>query len=194
MVVDVPVPVPVQNGLTARRLEQVFSRCFSKSLRTRLQGGAEEPLYQPARNQQDWHRLYYRADYFASALHEVSHWCIAGAQRRQQLDFGYWYAPDGRDQGQQKTFEAVEYKPQALEWFFSKACGYGFRISVDNLDPETGRLPDTRCFRQRVHKQVLYWQQEGLPERALRFFLGLCDEFGTSVAAQDLHFALAELD
>jgi elongation factor P hydroxylase len=100
------------------------------------------------------HLLWYREDYFASALHEVAHWCIAGEQRRQQLDFGYWYAPDGRSPEQQGAFEAVEYKPQALEWFFSLACGYRFRLSADNLGMPGGEMPDASEFRGRVCEQA----------------------------------------
>ena len=83
-----------------------------------------EPYYQPATGECDMHRLFYRSDYFASALHEVAHWCIAGERRRQLADFGYWYTPDGRSPQQQSAFEAVEAKPQPLDWFFSLACGY----------------------------------------------------------------------
>ncbi len=43
-----------------------------------------------------------RTDFFASALHEISHWCVAGKARREQVDFGYWYCPDGRDAMTQK--------------------------------------------------------------------------------------------
>jgi elongation factor P hydroxylase len=117
---------------SSRRLEILFERCFLEDYHTRLIGGALEPLYRPGRGTA-LHQVYYRQDYFASALHEVAHWCIAGQRRRQQEDFGYWYAPDGRDQKTQRSFEQVEVKPQALEWHFSRACGYRFRLSVDNL-------------------------------------------------------------
>ena len=99
----------------SRRLEEVFNRCFLLTENTRLVGGSAEPLYRPAGDGQEQHLLYYREDYFASALHEVAHWCIAGEARRQLVDFGYWYAPEGRDSQQQRAFESVEVKPQALE-------------------------------------------------------------------------------
>jgi elongation factor P hydroxylase len=126
------------DNFQAQRLEEVFARCFSRRWRTRLVGGADEPSYQPATDRHALHVLHYRSDYFASALHETAHWCIAGERRRQLPDFGYWYAPDGRDQQQQLAFEAVEARPQALEWLFSLACGYRFRISVDNLGAPGG--------------------------------------------------------
>ncbi|MEA7548766.1 elongation factor P hydroxylase, partial [Salmonella enterica subsp. enterica serovar Anatum] len=43
--------------------------------------------------------------------YEISHWCIAGKARRELVDFGYWYCPDGRDAQTQSQFEDVEVKP-----------------------------------------------------------------------------------
>jgi elongation factor P hydroxylase len=139
------------------------------------------------------HRLYYRSDYFASALHEVAHWCIAGERRRQLADFGYWYAPDGRSPQQQSAFEAVEAKPQALEWLFSLACGYRFRISVDNLGATQAGEHDTAPFRQRVLAQARAWQQSRLPPRAELFFSALSLEFGTGLKPGDPELDLAGL-
>jgi len=116
-------------------LERVFADCFAEEFRTVLEGGGEEPLYVPSsRPDISPHRIVYRADYFASALHEVAHWCLAGAERRTREDYGYWYAPDGRDGTQQAEFERVEARPQALEWIFSDACGFDFHLSADNLE------------------------------------------------------------
>jgi elongation factor P hydroxylase len=177
----------------AQRLEQVFNRCFAQRWRTRLVGGASEPLYRPAAAAADFHLLFYRHDYFASALHEVAHWCIAGARRREQVDFGYWYAPEGRSAGQQQAFEAVEYKPQALEWWFSRACGFRFRVSADNLDALDGAIPDTGLFARRVLAQALHWQRSGLPDRAGIFFAALSREFGTGLEPGQVRFGLSGL-
>lgn len=182
----------------AERLEHVFDACFFQTHNTRLLGGADEPLYQPLHltrgNAGTVNALHYRHDYFASALHEVSHWCIAGARRRAQLDFGYWYAPEGRSAKQQRAFEAVERKPQALEWYFSKACNYRFQVSADNLElaDSADIVPNT--FQQAVLEQALSWQTSGLPARAAIFYRALCGEFGTVVAATQLRFCLAELE
>jgi len=186
--------LPLDNGFHSERLERVFAECFSDKSHTRLQGGADEPLYQPALQPENPHVLYYRADYFASALHEVAHWCIAGAARRQLVDFGYWYAPDGRSGAAQQAFEAVESRPQALEWYFAKACGYHFRVSVDNLNGVSGELPDISGFRRQVYEQALCWQREGLPLRAAEFFCGLSREFDTPATPDQLRFTLAGLD
>jgi elongation factor P hydroxylase len=175
------------------RLERVFNTCFYTRYKTRLSGGAAEPVYQPGRVVGECNALYYREDYFASALHEVAHWCIAGTQRRQQPDFGYWYAPEGRCLNQQRAFELVERKPQALEWYFSRACGYRFQVSADNLELANAGLHDVTAFQHAVLEQALQWQQQGLPARAAVFYKALCCEFGTAVPAAQLHFSLAEL-
>jgi len=177
----------------AKRLERVFNDCFIDSFNTCLIGGADEPLYQPAQRRAEHHVLRYRADYFASALHEVAHWCIAGERRRRLLDFGYWYAPEGRCLDQQRAFEAVECKPQALEWFFSRACDYQFQVSADNLELAARQDVDTMSLQRGVLEQVRRWQADGLPQRAGVFYRALCEEFGTNVSVGQLQFSLADL-
>ncbi len=174
------------------RLERVFNACFGAAFNTRLVGGADEPLYRPAADGQGENLLFYRADYFASALHETAHWCIAGAQRRRQVDFGYWYEGDGRGPQQQRAFQAVEARPQALEWFFSRACGWPFRVSLDNLQG-AGELPDSAGFRRQVAACALQWQARGLPARAAQFYDALCAAFGTDTAADRLRFDAADI-
>ncbi|MEH6587842.1 MAG: elongation factor P hydroxylase [Halioglobus sp.] len=169
------------------RLESVFRHCFAESENIRLVGGAAEPLYQPAEDNRVMNLLFFREDYFASALHEISHWCIAGTERRRQLDFGYWYAPEGRNQQEQQAFESVEVKPQALEWYFSFACGYPFRISVDNFGV-AGVAPDTSHFRHSVVTQAKAWQKTGLPARATQFFEALSEEFNARADIAKIHF------
>jgi elongation factor P hydroxylase len=156
----------------ARRLEPLFDACFGGPYRTRLRGGRDEPLYQPASSAASCHYLYYREDYFASALHEVAHWCIAGERRRQLVDFGYWYIPDGRSRAQQAAFAAVESRPQALEYLFSRACGYPFSVSFDNLGGQIHPV-DEAAFREAVYAAVCRYRQRGLPARALCFYRAL---------------------
>lgn len=155
-------------------LEQLFSACFYPRYNTLLRGGADEPLYQPHDSKHNAHVVYFRDDFFASALHEVAHWCIAGKQRRELVDFGYWYEPDGRDTAQQNAFESVEVKPQALEYLFSKACGFRFHLSADNLDAGTGVSSD---FAESVFRQATAYRQRGLPERAAVFLSALSQQF-----------------
>lgn len=111
----------------------------------------DEPEYLPATHNQPA-RIMFAHGYFASALHEISHWCIAGEQRRTLPDLGYWYAPDGRTAEQQALFEQVEIKPQALEWLFTTACQRKFQVSLDNLNGEAGS-GDT--FKRHVHARVI---------------------------------------
>jgi elongation factor P hydroxylase len=179
-------------GFQAVRLERVFANCFASQWHTVLLGAADEPYYQPATDEQETHQLHYRHDFFASALHEVAHWCIAGKARLQLTDFGYWYAPDGRDVAQQRVFETVEVKPQALEWLFSLACGYRFCVSVDNLGAGAGEY-DTGPFKQQVLAQALSWQRAGVPLRAQVFFAALAQEFGSGLKADELELSPARL-
>lgn len=185
--------VPSARLLRAQALEQVFSDCFRESSNAVLQGGYSEPLYQPADSAGQVNVLRYREDFFASALHEVAHWCIAGSARRKQIDFGYWYAPDGRNASQQSAFENVEYKPQALEWFFAKACGYRFRISVDNLNAQGSQAASDGVFEQRVIAQAEHWAEHGLPDDGFSFFKALCKKFGASDELSSLCFSISEL-
>ncbi len=175
------------------RLERVFERCFAREYRTRLVGGAGEPFYRPAHDKETPHMLFYREDFFASALHETAHWCIAGAARRRLPDFGYWYAPEGRDRSEQRAFEAVEAEPQALEWLFSLAAGSPFRLSLDNLDGATGEPPDACSFAALVLDRARHWQRVGPPVRAGIFYAALCTEFGTRVALPGQRLALGDI-
>jgi elongation factor P hydroxylase len=155
-------------------LEQVFRDCFYADHRTQLVGGAPEPLYQPAPVTGDDHRIVYREDFFSSALHEVAHWCIAGGERRKRVDYGYWYAPDGRDLLQQRQFEQAEVKPQAIEWHFALACAVPFRVSVDNLH---GRRGDGLAFAVAIAEQAQDYLRNRLPPRAEQFRLALAQAF-----------------
>lgn len=144
----------------------LFDRLFADTYRTRLVRGDDEPLYLPADAEHDHHRIIFAHGFFASALHEISHWCIAGEARRQREDYGYWYEPDGRDSQRQADFERVEVAPQALEKLFSEACDSPFRVSVDNLD---GVEVDRERFTQSVVSRATRYREEGLPTRASAF-------------------------
>lgn len=169
------VPGSGEIGLHTK-LESAFNALFLPTYGTRLVGGADEPLYLPAKHGKP-HTIYYRDDYTSSALHECAHWCIAGPERRQLEDYGYWYAPDGRSREQQQHFEQAEVKPQALEWLLAKACGLPFRLSADNL--EQGSAPSDE-FRSNVHAQALRYCSSGLPERADMLVDNLSVLFSTS--------------
>jgi hypothetical protein len=176
--------------MASARLEVIFNSEFIQSSSTCLLGGAPEPVYIPAGSSQPLHRIFYRHDYLASALHEVAHWCIAGKARRGMLDYGYWYEPDGRNQDQQREFERVEARPQALEWIFSHACGHNFRPSSDNLEID---VPDNWAFYRAIHHQVLIFCDRGLPPRAQRFHRVLCESQGNSPRLLPANFSLEQL-
>jgi elongation factor P hydroxylase len=164
------------------RLETLFSMCFEQAFSTILKGGAHEPLYMPAVEPEHQHVIFYRYDYFSSALHEVAHWCLAGAQRRLTEDYGYWYEPDGRNAAQQLAFQKVEIKPQAIEMAFSIACSKPFSVSVDNLGEscEQRQADNKAAFEEAVNGQYREFLEKGFPSRAAIFIKALNEAFSTN--------------
>lgn len=154
----------------------LFGECFADSFNTRLVKGDDEPVYLPADGSRDYHAIFFAHGFYSSALHEISHWLIAGEERRKLEDFGYWYVPDGRTAEQQNLFEQVEVKPQAIEWILSTAAGYRFYMSADNLN---GEASDASDFKQAVYQQVTEYSQKGLPERAETLRKALCNFYQT---------------
>lgn len=148
-----------------------FNRWFSH-LNVNLVKGDFEPEYFPAIDSTPA-RIQFAHGFFNSALHEISHWSIAGEQRRLLPDLGYWYAPDGRTAEQQALFEQVEIKPQAIEWLFATAFGRKFRVSLDNLTGEGG---DGNRFKDHVFAQVqaYFSGQAQLPRDAKHFINCIC--------------------
>ncbi|UTF61377.1 elongation factor P hydroxylase [Gilvimarinus sp. DA14] len=160
-----------------RDLIRIFNECFERDEATCLIGGASEPLYTPAGKGQPA-KIFFSHDYFASALHEVAHWCVAGLERRKQEDYGYWYAPDGRSAEQQAEFERVEARPQALEWVFSAAAVFQFRVSADNLNLGLGPSEE---FKDAIFSQLQHLNQQGLAPRAARFTQALLNFYRPGV-------------
>ena len=170
--------------LNIDQISAIFEAVFFQDYRVCLMGGADEPFYLPIDEKSVdeksvdgkkaepacVNKLYFTQDYLASALHEIAHWCVASKERLKQKDWGYWYAPDGRNAQQQHAFEQAEYKNQAVEWFFSIACGYRFQVSLDNLavSAKEGSAFGGE-FKDRVHQQALTYCEQGLPERAEQF-------------------------
>ncbi|WP_297820950.1 elongation factor P hydroxylase [uncultured Paraglaciecola sp.] len=150
----------------------LFNATFTETENTVLVKGDHEPIYIPAQRSQH-HQIVFAHGYFASALHEIAHWCIAGKQRRLLEDYGYWYSPDGRDMQQQVEFEKVEVKPQAIEWAFSCVAGKPFTVSTDNLK---GAAADIQGFQNAVKRQIMLYLEYGFPTRAAEF-MGVLQKF-----------------
>lgn len=159
------------------QLIEIFNSCFADEFNTRLIKGDDEPIYLPADAEVPYNRIVFAHGFYASAIHEISHWCIAGKARRELVDFGYWYCPDGRDAQTQSQFEDVEVKPQALDWLFCVAAGYPFNVSCDNLEGDFE--PDRVVFQRRVHAQVMEYLTNGIPERPARFIKALQNYYHT---------------
>ena len=167
----------------------LFEATFYPKYQTRLVKGGDEPVYLPQSEQCPFNQIVFAHGYFASALHEISHWCLAGAARRKQEDFGYWYLPDGRNEQQQAAFEQVEIKPQAIEWALCVASGKDFDVSTDNLlgSGETDRF----AFKAKVYQQVLSYLESGFPKDAQSFMASLAQHYQTPWPIQAEHFQYA---
>ena len=168
-----------------------FNHWFSHHNVTLVRGDFE-PEYFPATNQGPA-KIQFAHGFFNSALHEISHWSIAGEKRRLLPDLGYWYAPDGRTQEQQNLFEQVEIKPQAIEWLFSQSFGRKFRVSLDNL---TGDGGDGKIFKDNVYAQVQrYFSGEAkLPRDAAAFIGSICQCTRSGTPLQSNEFKRELLD
>ena len=143
---------------------ELFNACFGIKEATFLVGGAREPFYEPG----NVAHIHFREDFMRSALHEVAHWCVAGKRRHQLPDYGYWYAPDGRNPDQQRAFYSVEVKPQAIEALFCEALNLHFAVSVDNLTVAAD-CSEIKDFGAAVNRQIALFRLRGLPHRARRF-------------------------
>jgi len=156
----------------------IFDQTFFATFNTKLVKGDDEPIYLPANEYCLYHRIVFAHGFYASALHEISHWCIAGKERRLLEDFGYWYEPDGRDAQKQKQFEQVEIKPQAVEWALCVAANKRFNVSADNLE---GAEPDIVGFKQAVYQQVQHYVANGFPKRAKQLIEQLATFYDVSL-------------
>ena len=115
------------------KLTKTFNELFAEKQPnnpTLLIGNAKEPIYIPRSSSSSYNKIYFREDFISSALHEISHWTIAGPKRLLQTDYGYWYLPERGSPGLQKSFLDIEVKPQALEWLLSSAMGIPFFVSL----------------------------------------------------------------
>ncbi len=146
-----------------RYLITLFNRTFYATYNTKLELGSDEPIYLPADETTDYHRIIFAHGFFSSALHEIAHWCVAGPKRRLLEDFGYWYEPDGRCAQKQAEFEVVEIRPQAYEWILSVSAGFQFSVSCDNLDGDFE--PNRLAFMQKVYQEVMNILENGIPDR-----------------------------
>ncbi|MDB1123343.1 elongation factor P hydroxylase [Vibrio algarum] len=141
----------------------LFNQTFYQEFNTKLERGGDEPIYLPADDNVSYHRIVFARGFYASALHEIAHWCVAGPERRLLEDFGYWYQPDGRTAHVQAEFEKVEVRPQAYEWILAASAGFPFNVSCDNLQGDFE--PDRLAFMNKVYKEVQTILSEGVPYR-----------------------------
>lgn len=158
----------VAHSLTDAQIAGVFNRRLGRRHGVRLIGGASEPLYEPG-SEGHCATIRYTRDYPASALHELAHWCIAGAARRQQIDYGYWYQPPPRTAQQQKAFSRAELPVQTLEARFARACGLRFRVSVDDVGGDNSQA---QVFQAEVEANLCTQRPEDVYPRARELIAG----------------------
>lgn len=173
-----------QDNHKIEEIIRIFDDCFYNEFNTRLEKGGDYPIYLPAFLEEDgvacerpYHVILFAHGYYSSALHEISHWLVAGKARRELEDFGYWYEPDGRSEERQREFEQVEVKPQAIEWILATAANFRYFASSDNL---TGNPGDNTAFKQAVYQQVKHYAENGLPKRAETLRHALSQFYGTA--------------
>lgn len=167
----------MKQSITPEALVALFNQVFFETYNTVLIKGGNEPIYLPASKDQSAAQIVFAHGYVSSALHEIAHWCVAGAERRKLEDYGYWYAPDGRTAEQQAVFESVEVSPQAYEWIFSLACGVRFNFSADNLALGTG---PSKAFQEAVYAKAHGYLSRGMSERPTMWTKALAQYFGFS--------------
>ena len=185
--------MPKSSPCQCQKVIDLFNDLFTASYNTQLvcavcdgrHGELDQPVYEPANRHRANHQIVFAHGHFASALHEISHWCVAGNARRLVEDFGYWYQPDGRSKQQQKEFEKVEIKPQALEWLFSLASRQVFVASADNL---TAGTSDDLAFRLAVSSQARSFLSHGLPPQAALWLAQLKQTYGGQVLLEHLYW------
>lgn len=176
-------------------LIELFNNCFFQDFNTQLVKGDQEPIYLPSGKSdinipaKPYAQVVFAHGYFASALHEIAHWCLAGEERRKQIDFGYWYCPDGRTAEQQAKFQQAEIKPQSIEWAFCLAAGFKFNVSCDNLaGDEFGQQPDRQDFERQILTQIERYLTSGFPLRAQTFMSQLARFYRQTVPRSMLDF------
>jgi len=183
-------------------LIQLFNDTFFEAFNTRLIKGGDEPLYLPMNSLPEgcfsgatepctYHQVIFARGYYASAFHEISHWCQAGEARRLLEDYGYWYKPDGRNEHEQEKFEQVEVIPQAIEWAFNVAAQRKFHVSSDNL---SGFQADTNSFKKKVFQQVQLFLEKGFPVRAKQFIEVLAKFYNTQLPLTIENFSKTKED
>lgn len=150
-----------------RLFDALFNNPKLEQMPTRLVRGTGEPEYFPTDGSHA-SRIEFAHGFFQSALHEISHWCVAGKKRRLLNDFGYWYEADGRNEQTQAIFEQVEITPQAIECLLSLALGRFFYVSQDNLNADFDTTQST--FAQDVYAKSMGYlkQPHALPRDARR--------------------------
>ena len=169
----------------------IFNRVFDADS-TKLIAGGSEPLFTPATAASPHAYITYARGLVQSSLHETAHWLYAGNKRRQLVDYGYWYVPDGRNAQEQQCFEQHEVAVQGIEWVLSIASGVQFRVSADNWHSP---VPSTQFIQAIFQRSSMLIAQQAWPTSWRDLVAQLCIASGRSESElkSDPAFALDSL-
>lgn len=156
-------------------IEHIFNGCFKLTENTVIRSTQDEPNYQPTQPGEPLNCIFYTADSYASIMHEISHWCRAGRQRRTMHDYGYWYKEHGRTPAEQIIYVASESKTQALEWILCVAAGARVLIIPENQPISYAPSPG---FKTQIYAHTMTLLSNGMPARAEIFKTALLKFYG----------------
>ncbi len=132
----------------------------------------------PADAEVPYNRIVFAHGFYASAIHEISHWCIAGKARRELVDFSATgIARMGVMPKRKASLKMLKRSRRHSTGCSVLAAGYPLNVSCDNLEGDFE--PDRVVFQRRVHAQVMDYLANGIPERPARFIKALQNYYHT---------------
>jgi elongation factor P hydroxylase len=144
----------------------LFNSEFKDTEATMIAESPDEPIYLPADEINPLNRILYTKDSYTSVLHEISHWCIAGAERRKKVDYGYWYKPESQTPEEAELYKKFESKTHGIEWIFCMAAGVPFHIIPNNV---AAGFEISQDLKEGVYAATLNYLNHGLPVHAEQF-------------------------
>ncbi len=145
---------------------QLFNTEFKDTEATIIAESPDEPIYLPVDESNSFNRILYTKDSYTSVLHEISHWCIAGSERRKKIDYGYWYKPGSQTPKEAELYKKFESKTHGIEWIFCIAAGVPFHIIPNNV---AAGFEISQDLKEGVYAATLNYLNHGLPANAERF-------------------------
>jgi elongation factor P hydroxylase len=168
----------------------LFNSEFTQTDNTIIAESLDEPIYLPRDATHPFNRILYTQGSYTSVLHEISHWCIAGSERRLKIDYGYWYKPESQTLEEAELYKKFEAKTHGIEWIFSIAAGVPFYIIPNNL---SAGFEVSQDLKEAVHAATLNYLNSGLPVSAERFKQALLKYYKREAVFNRVLFKLENL-